>query len=60
MRELYYNVLLGQEGILSWDGTKTDSQTASIGMYIVVLELFHLDGDTHSEKLLCVLADHLN
>ena len=60
IKEIYNNTLLAQEGILSWDGTKNDSQKASIGIYVITYELFHPDGDTVQGKLSCVLADFLD
>ena len=59
VKELYNNVLLSSEGLLSWDGTKNDTQLASIGIYLITYELFHPDGDTIAGKLGCVLADFL-
>lgn len=57
--ELYNNELLSTEGLLAWDGTKNDTQLASIGIYILTYELWHPDGDTLKGKLGCVLADFL-
>ena len=58
--ELSNNFLLSQQGVIAWDGTKNDSQRASIGIYVIVYELFHPDGDTKQGKLSCVLADFLD
>ena len=60
IKEIYNNTLLAKEGILSWDGSKNDSQKASIGIYVITYELFHPDGDTLAGKLSCVLADFLD
>ncbi len=59
IRELVDNILVAQTGILTWDGTKNDTQRASVGIYFIVYELFHPDGDTINGKLSCVLADFL-
>jgi len=59
IRELYDNVTLSNQGTLTWDGTKNDTQRASIGIYLIAYELFHPDGDVISGKLSCVLADFL-
>jgi len=59
VKELEDNELLGREGVITWDGTKNDTQNASIGIYLIVYELFHPDGDVFSGKLSCVLADFL-
>ncbi len=60
IKTLNNNSLLSQNGILTWDGTKNNQQVASIGIYILVYELFHPDGDILSGKLSCVLADFLD
>jgi len=60
INEIYNNTLLSQDGILSWDGSKNDSQKASIGIYVITYELFHPDGDKVQGKLSCVLADFLD
>ncbi len=60
VKEIYNNNLLATSGILTWDGTKNDSQRASIGIYLISYELFHPDGDTIQGKLSCVLADFLD
>ncbi len=59
IKELYDNTLLSNQGILTWDGTKNDTQKASIGIYLISYELFHPDGDIVQGKLSCVLADFL-
>ena len=59
IKELYDNTLLSNEGILIWDGTKNDTQKASIGIYLISYELFHPDGDRYTGRLSCVLADFL-
>lgn len=59
VKEIEDNTLIGTEGFLTWDGTKNDSQNASVGIYLIGYELFHPDGDVFSGKLSCVLADFL-
>jgi len=59
IKELYDNAILSNEGSLTWDGSKNDTQRASIGVYFISYELFHPDGDVESGKLSCVLADFL-
>jgi len=59
VRSLVENQLLATNGIISWDGLNNDGDISSIGMYIVLYELFHPDGDVKQSKLVCVLADFL-
>ncbi len=59
VKEIEDNTLIGTEGFLTWDGTKNDTQNASVGIYLIVYELFHPDGDIFTGKLSCVLADFL-
>jgi hypothetical protein len=60
IKNLTRNLLLGTEGFVKWDGTNADSELASLGIYIVLLELIHPSGDIKHFKKTCVLADFLN
>jgi hypothetical protein len=59
MRLLARNELLATEGTISWDGITDDGTKARIGVYIVLIELFDLDGNTSSTKKSCVLGGRL-
>jgi len=59
IRKLVRNELCGIEGYFTWDGL-TDSKTkATIGIYVVYVEIFDLTGTTKAFKKPCVLASHL-
>lgn len=50
------NTTLGTEGFLSWNGTDYNQQKAAIGIYIVMIESVHPNGDKIKEKMSCVVA----
>jgi len=56
IRQLVRNDLLGTKGAYSWDGLSDRNEKAAIGIYIVVLELFDLEGNTSMKKIPCVVA----
>jgi len=58
-RQLVNNELLGTEGTLSWDGMTNDKQKAAIGIYIIFIEIFDLDGNVSRYKETAVLAGNL-
>jgi len=60
IKELSSNELLGSEGILVWDGTNSDGNIADLGIYIIVAQLFHVDGDVINFKKTTVLADFID
>lgn len=60
VRKLMENQLLGTEGAISWDGLVDNSGKARMGPYIVMLEVFDLDGNTERYKKTVTLAHKLN
>lgn len=58
-RILSSNALLSTDGFLIWDGTDADGNVSEIGMYIIIGELFHPDGETKNFKMVTVLADFI-
>jgi len=50
------NELLNQEGFFTWDGTYNENQVANMGIYIIFIELFDMEGTVKSYKKTCVLA----
>ena len=44
IRKLFSNELLGTKGTYTWDGVNDDQTKASIGVYVLVLEVFSTDG----------------
>lgn len=59
IKQLANNESLGANGIITWDGTDAESNISSLGIYIIVIDLFHPDGDTQNFKKVCVLADFI-
>ncbi len=53
------NSLLATEGLITWNGTSMDGNISQIGLYIIVAELFHPDGEVKNFKKVCVLADFI-
>lgn len=51
--------LLAGRGWLRWDGRMADNRRAPLGIYLVVVEVFHPDGEVRREKYSCVLASKL-
>lgn len=60
VRKLMESQLLGTEGAISWDGLLDDGSKGRIGPYIVVFEIFDLDGNTELYKKTVTLAHKLN
>lgn len=59
IRKLTGDELLGTNGSFTWDGVNDKREKASIGIYIVFVEVFRLDGTVKSFKKTCVLASRL-
>ncbi|MBW6484137.1 MAG: lamin tail domain-containing protein [Vicingaceae bacterium] len=56
VRNLIKNELLGTKGTFSWDGINENREKSRIGIYIIYVEVFKLDGTTQSFKKTAVLA----
>ena len=56
MRKLMENQLLGTDGAISWDGILDDTSKARMGAYIVLFEVFDLDGNTELFKKTVAVA----
>ena len=56
---LVSNEMLAVEGYFTWDGLNDANQKASIGMYIVFIEVFNLNGKVSHFKKTCVVASKL-
>ena len=50
IKRVLNNELLGNSGILSWDGTNELGQKAAVGIYMVYFEYFNSTGDVFSQK----------
>jgi hypothetical protein len=56
VRYLANNQLLGINEIITWDGLDEKSQKAYVGIYVVFIELFDLDGNIKQYKETVVVA----
>jgi hypothetical protein len=59
VRNLVNHELCGTSGSYTWDGITNDRMKASIGRYIVFVEIFDLDGNVKRYKKSTVLAGKL-
>lgn len=60
VRQLVKNDLLAQKGSWQWDGLGENNNKLPIGTYIVLAEIFNLEGKKKSFKKTLVLARQLN
>lgn len=56
---LINNQLLGNNGVIKWQGTNEDQMKAKVGIYIIHIQLFTPDGILEELKKTCVLARRL-
>ncbi|MDD3526408.1 MAG: gliding motility-associated C-terminal domain-containing protein, partial [Bacteroidales bacterium] len=59
IRRLIDHELLGTSGQFSWDGLDDERQKAPIGIYIIYVEVFDLNGNVDHYKKTAVLATRL-
>jgi hypothetical protein len=59
VRRLIQNQLLGSSGVFSWNGITDSNQKASIGYYLVFIEVFDLEGNIKQYKKTAVLGGRL-
>lgn len=59
IRTLERGYVLGREGFLRWDGVTDQGERAPIGLYIVYIELYGVQGLEAQYKLGCSLAGRL-
>ncbi len=57
--KLLKSELLGNENIVTWDGLTDNREKAHIGIYIILAEIFDLNGNVRTYKRSCVLAEKL-
>ena len=60
VRFLVKNQSIAQEGSWLWDGKSDSGQKQSIGVYIILVEIFDQEGYTKSFKNTCTITDRLN
>jgi hypothetical protein len=56
VRQLANNLLAGTSGCITWDGTNDHGQSACMGIYLIYVRLFDLEGRTRQIKKTCVLS----
>jgi hypothetical protein len=54
--ELGQNILLGADASIKWDGTDAEGNIVKTGMYIILCQLLHPDGDIKEIKKVVVAA----
>jgi hypothetical protein len=56
VRQLVNNDLLSTEQIYTWDGTKDNREKATVGIYLMYIELFDTDGKVVKRRKACVVG----
>ena len=59
VKNLVENELMGKTGTYSWDGTNEIGEKSRIGIHIVFIEVFDLQGSVEAFKKTCVVSHHL-
>lgn len=59
IKNLIRNELLGTKGTFSWDGVTDEREKARIGIYILFVEIFDLNGNVKHYKKTCVVGGKL-
>ncbi|MEF8845806.1 MAG: lamin tail domain-containing protein [Bacteroidales bacterium] len=59
VRHLVNNQTVGTEGFFSWDGLDDQRRKAKMGIYVIYVEVYNLEGEVRSYKVSCVLAGRL-
>lgn len=59
VKELLRNQLFGTEGVFSWDGLTDNGTMAPMGLYVCVLELFNLQGQSKQYKQVLAVGGRL-
>lgn len=57
VRKIFSNQTLAQNGFFTWDGLDERGKKARIGIYIIALEIFSLDGKKELLTKKCVVAN---
>ena len=60
IKRLVENKLLGSSGTFSWDGITDDNLKARIGVYVVLIEAFNVNGNQEVFKEVITVAGNLN
>jgi len=59
IKRLANNLMIGAQDVIEWDGTTDNHAKATLGIYIVQVELFGLQSGKRQFKTVCVLSDRL-
>ena len=59
MKQIVNNELLATSGSFKWDGIDDYNQKVKIGMYVLVFEVFDMEGNTNKYKLPFVVAGRI-
>ena len=59
IKNLVKSELLATNGTISWDGINEDNERSVIGIYIIYVEVFNLNGDVKHYRRTCVLGKKL-
>ena len=51
-----HDALPGIDGVITWDGLDEKNQKAPVGIYVVFIEIFDLDGNVKQYKKSVVVA----
>ncbi len=57
--DLVTNEFTGKRGQWTWDGRDTEGKSSPLGIYIVVFEFVHSDGEMIQKKKVCTIAGKL-
>ena len=57
--QLVSNEFTGKEGVWTWDGRDVNNNSSALGIYILVFEFIHADGELIQEKKVCTIASKL-
>jgi hypothetical protein len=60
VRKLVKNETLQQQGLITWDGLDDEGKKARTGIYVILFEVFDLEGNKDVLRAKCVLATKLN
>jgi hypothetical protein len=54
------NELMSVEGVLAWDGLDKNNQKSPIGIYVIFIEVFDLNGNIKKYKRVCAINARFN
>lgn len=60
VRRLAKNMTLSTQGVINWDGLSDGGQLCKVGLYVIKIDTFNVNGNADHFKQTCVLASKLN